>query len=112
MAAQSTDQRQLAISMMNALNRTFASGLLTAAFPYASAAAFIAAGVAATPTSASNKELQIRLFSSANAEFKNYNAADMLASVATAASLTAARTAVRVFNSNVSTQSYSSHLGN
>jgi len=111
MAAQATDQRELAIPLMNAINRTFASGLLTAAFPYASAAAFIAAGVAATPTSAANKELQIRLFTAKDYEFGVYNAASMLTSVVTAASLAAARTAIQVYNSNVSKQQYSSHLG-
>lgn len=113
MAAQTTDQRQLAIAMMNALNRAVQNNLiLSGSFPYASAAAFIAAANAITPTSPQMKEEQVRMFSSANAEFKNYNAAGMLTSVATAASLAAARTAIRVFNSNVSTQQYSSHLGN
>lgn len=113
MAAQATDQRELAIPMMNALNRAVQNGLiLSGSFPYASAAAFIAAAIAITPTSPQMKEEQVRLFSSANAEFKVYNAAGMLTSAATASTLAAARTAILVFNANVSRNQYSSHLGN
>ena len=46
MAAQPYEQRELAIPMMNALNRAVQNNLITSGdFPYASAAAFIAAGV-------------------------------------------------------------------
>lgn len=113
MPAQPYEQRELAIPLMNALNRAVQVGLISSGgFPFASAAAFIAAGVAATPTSPTMKEEQIRLFSSSNAEFTKYNSAGMLSTVATAATLAAARTAVQAYNSNVSTSSYSSHLGN
>lgn len=113
MAAQTTDQRQLAIPMMNALNRAVQNSLvLSASFPYASAAALITAASAITATSPQMKEEQIRLFTADNAEFNVYNAASMLSSVATAATLAAARTAVQAFNSNVATDQYSSHLGN
>lgn len=112
MAAQANDQRELAIPLMNAINRTFASGLLTAAFPYTDAATFIAAGVAAIPANYTQKRLQQLLFSGPNAEFKVYNSAAMLASTVTAASLAAARTAVQVFNPNASKTQSSAMLGN
>lgn len=113
MAAQTYEQRELAIPLMNGLNRAVQNNLiLSASFPYASAAAFIAAASAISATSPQMKEEQIRLFTAANAEFNVYNAAGMLTSVATAASLAAARTAVQAYNSNVTTNQYSSHLGN
>lgn len=113
MAAQPYDQRELAIPFMNALNRAVENDLvLSGSFPYASAAALIAAASAITPTSPQMQQEQIRLFTADNAEFNVYNAAGMLTSVATASTLTAARTAIQVYNSNVSTNQYSSHLGN
>ena len=113
MAAQPYEQRELAIPMMNALNRAIQVGLISSGgFPFADADAFIAAGVAATPTSPTMNEEKIRLFTAQDYEFGVYNAAGMLSSVATAASLALARAAIQVFNSNVATNQYSSHLGN
>jgi hypothetical protein len=113
MAVTSYDTRQLAVPFMNALNRAVQNNLvLSASFPYASAAALIAAASAITPTSPQMQEEQIRLFTADNAEFNVYNAAGMLTSVATAATLALARAAVQAYNSNVSTNQYSSHLGN
>lgn len=113
MAVTSYDTRQLAVPFMNALNRAVQNNLvLSASFPYASAAALIAAASAITPTSPQMQEEQVRLFTADNAEFNVYNAAGMLTSVATAATLALARAAVQAYNSNVSTNQYSSHLGN
>ena len=113
MPVTSYDTRQLAVPFMNALNRAVQNNLvLSASFPYASAAALIAAASAITPTSPQMQEEQIRLFPADNAEFNVYNAAGMLTSVATAATLALARAAVQAYNSNVSTNQYSSHLGN
>ena len=112
MAAQPYEQRELAIPMMNALNRAVQNSLITSGgFPYASAAAFIAAGVAATATSPTMKEEQVRLFTAKDYEFAVYNAAGMLTSVATAATLALARAAIQAYNNSVSTNQYSSHLG-
>lgn len=113
MAAQSYEQRELAIPLMNALNRAVQNGLiLSGSFPYGSAALFISSAAAITATSPQMKEEQIRLFTAPDAEFKKFNAAGMLTAPATAGTLAAARTAIQVFNSNVSAQQYSSHLGN
>ncbi len=112
MPVTSYDTRQLAIPMMNALNRAVQNNLvLSGSFPYASASALITAASAITPTNPTMKEEQIRLFTGTDPEFKKYNAAGMLTSVATAATLAAARTAIQAYNSNVSTNQYSSHLG-
>lgn len=112
MAAQAYAQRELAIPMMNALNRAVETNLINSGdFPFADADAFIAAGQAVTPASPTEYEEQIRLFTAKDYEFTVYNAAGKLASVATAASLALARAAIQAFNSNVSTNQYSSHLG-
>lgn len=113
MAAQPYEQRELAIPFMNGLNRAVQNNLvLSGSFPYASAAALIAAASAITPTSPQMKEEQIRLFTAPDAEFNVYNAAGMLTSVATASTLAAARIALQAYNSNVAANQYSSHLGN